>query len=307
MLIEIKDLKKSFKNISAVDGVSLEIAKGAFVALLGPNGAGKTTLVEMIEGIQKPDSGHIRIAGMDWDQHQKKLRTMMGICLQETKYMEKVTVDETITLFAAIYKTSAREIAALYETFGLGQIKKQYILDLSGGQRQKVSLMLALINNPQLLILDEPTTGLDPAFRREIWALLLTYKEKGLTMILTTHYMEEASVLCDHIVLMNKGRIVRQGNLKKLLETLKAEDDVIVEVKETERMRAWARNGALPCGLIWNDKTQTGSVETNEPQRVVPQILTWVQTEALTLLRIECKRNTLEDVFIHLTGERLHD
>lgn len=224
MFLDIQNISKAFKPVQAVDKVSLQIKKGDFVALLGPNGAGKTTLVEMIEGIQTPDSGTIQIAGKNWQKNSRELKQEIGMCLQETKYMEKVTVDETIDLFASIYKTPYQDVEVLYKKFGLSSTKKQYVLDLSGGQRQKVSLLLALINNPGFLILDEPTTGLDPTFRREIWELLLSYKKKGLTMLLTTHYMEEASFLCDHIMLMNQGRIIKQGTLTELLQTLKTED-----------------------------------------------------------------------------------
>lgn len=304
--IHIQNVSKSFKSIKAVDHLNLSVPKGCFLGLLGPNGAGKTTLVEMIEGIQKPDSGTITIDGKRWGRDDKILRQFIGICLQETQYMEKVTVDETIRLFASIFHTPSSKIAELYTQFGLANTKNQYILNLSGGQRQKVSLLLALLNQPQLLILDEPTTGLDPAFRREIWELLMFYKATGLTLLLTTHYMEEAEFLCDEIVLLNKGTIIKQGSLTELLTTLDNQESVIVEVLEKNRLSD-LQSLVLPWNIAWNSHTGIGIFKTNDPANTLTRLFEILQLQKFTVLRLECKRNTLEDLFIQLTGDALLD
>jgi ABC-2 type transport system ATP-binding protein len=304
MFIDIQNVSKSFKSLQAVNKVSLQIPQGLFLALLGPNGAGKTTLVEMIEGIQTPDSGSISIAGKTWQHHAKEIRNILGICLQETQYMEKVTVSETIRLFAEIYQTPMSEIQALITQFGLTEAQKQYVLNLSGGQRQKLSLLLSLINHPAILILDEPTTGLDPHFRREIWELLLAYKAKGLTLILTTHYMEEADILCDRIVMLNKGQIIRDGTKNELLQTLDAKHKIIIEIKEKELLPTLAPLFA-PLEIQWQTEPGLGQIKTNDPTTVLPKLLSLLKAQNLTINNLEIKHNTLEDVFISLTGATL--
>jgi ABC-2 type transport system ATP-binding protein len=217
-VIEARDVHKSFKTVHAVRGVSLRIEQGQFVALLGPNGAGKTTLVEMIEGIQKPDRGEITILGKKWKGNEDELHRVLGISLQETRYIDKLTVAETLRLFASFYKLGERRVEEIIATVGLEDKKKSYVVNLSGGQRQRLALGIALINSPEILLLDEPTTGLDPNARREVWAILLDLKKKGRTsLVLTTHYMEEAEKLCDTIVIIDKGTILREGTLADLV------------------------------------------------------------------------------------------
>jgi ABC-2 type transport system ATP-binding protein len=218
-VIEVKNVWKSFKTVQAVKGINLQIPRGQFVALLGPNGAGKTTLVEMIEGIQKPDSGEIFILGKRWKGNEDELHRIIGISLQETRFIDKLRVTETLLLFASFFKLGAERVEEVMNLVGLEDKKRSYVVNLSGGQRQRLALGIALINNPSILLLDEPTTGLDPNARREIWEILLKLREKSETsMILTTHYMEEAEILCGYIVIMDKGVILREGTMKQLLE-----------------------------------------------------------------------------------------
>lgn len=305
MIIEVKNVTKKFKHITAVNQVSLEIPEGQFIAILGPNGAGKTTLVEMIEGIQKPTMGEIIINGKTWQRHEKELKQMLGICLQETQYMEKVTVLEMINLFACIYKIKKNVTSEFIEQFGLANFLKSYVLELSGGQRQKLSLLLALINDPEILILDEPTTGLDPNFRHEIWDLLLKYKSKGLTMILTTHYMEEADLLCDEVMLINHGRIINKGTKHELLAMLENKHKIIVEVREKQLLTA-----KLPCPfkIKWEPLTGIGemSVDISEEADCIIKLIEYLRINNFTIEKLEIKHNTLEDVFINLTGETLN-
>ncbi|MEJ2615986.1 MAG: ABC transporter ATP-binding protein, partial [Ignavibacteriaceae bacterium] len=197
-IVEVKDVYKSFKTVDAVKGISLKIHKGQFIAVLGPNGAGKTTLVEMIEGIQKPDKGEILILNKHWKGNEDEIHNAIGLSLQETRFVDKLTVKETLNMFASFYELKKERVDQIIKLIGLEEKKKSYTVNLSGGQRQKLALGIALLNNPKILLLDEPTTGLDPNARREIWSILTELKEKSHTsLILTTHYMEEAEQLCD--------------------------------------------------------------------------------------------------------------
>ena len=217
-IVEVRNVHKSFKDIKAVNGVDLTINQGEFMALLGPNGAGKTTLVEMIEGIQLPDSGEIVIDNKHWKSNEKELHQIIGISLQETRFIEKLTAFETVQLFASFYKLGNDRVNEVIQLIGLEEKKKAYVNNLSGGQRQRLALGVALLNRPQLLLLDEPTTGLDPNARREIWHILLQLKKEfNTSLILTTHYMEEAEFLCDRIIIMDHGVILSQGTLQEIL------------------------------------------------------------------------------------------
>ncbi len=219
-VIEVRNVCKSFGTVKAVRGIDLNIMPGQFAALLGPNGAGKTTLVEMIEGIQKPDSGEIRLMGKPWKGHEKELRKIIGLSLQETRYIEKLTTFETLRLFASFFGLGRERCEEVLSITGLTEKRKAYTVNLSGGQRQRLALAIALINHPRILLLDEPTTGLDPNARREIWEILRNLRrDSDISMILTTHYMEEAQQLCEWIVILDQGKILRQGTLISLLET----------------------------------------------------------------------------------------
>lgn len=218
-IVEVRNVHKSFKDVKAVKGVDVAIKKGEFLALLGPNGAGKTTLVEMIEGIQLPDEGDIVIDGKQWKHHQEELHQIIGLSLQETRFIEKLTAFETMQLFASFYKLGSDRVNEVLQLIGLEEKKKAYVSNLSGGQRQRLALGVALLNKPQLLLLDEPTTGLDPNARREIWNILLQLKKEfNTSLVLTTHYMEEAEFLCDRIIIMDHGVILSQGTLQEILD-----------------------------------------------------------------------------------------
>ncbi|MDR2622572.1 MAG: ABC transporter ATP-binding protein [Dysgonamonadaceae bacterium] len=217
--IEVKNVFKSFKDVHAVRGISLAIEAGEFVALLGPNGAGKTTMVEMMEGLRKPDSGEIIIQGKTWQKHEKDLRKRIGLSLQETRFSEKLSIRETLRLFASFFELGNQRIDEVIAWTGLETKQKSMVGALSGGQRQRLALAVALLNNPQILFLDEPTTGLDPHSRLDLWNILRELKSRGeTTLILTTHYMEEAESLCDHIIIIDEGKILREGILEDLLD-----------------------------------------------------------------------------------------
>jgi ABC-2 type transport system ATP-binding protein len=230
-VIEVKNVWKSFKTVQAVKGINLRIPRGQFTALLGPNGAGKTTLVEMIEGIQKPDSGDITIIGKHWKGNEDELHRIIGLSLQETRFIDKLRVTETLQLFASFFNLDRERVSEIINIVGLQEKRKSYVVNLSGGQRQRLAIGIALINTPAILLLDEPTTGLDPNARREIWDILHRLKNKSETsMILTTHYMEEAEKLCDYIVIMDNGIILREGTRDLLLKEARTLDDLFISL-----------------------------------------------------------------------------
>ena len=216
---EVKNVFKSFKSVQAVRGISFAIRTGEFVALLGPNGAGKTTLVEMMEGLRKPDRGDIFIQGKNWKKNEKELREIIGLSLQETRFPDKLKVGEIVTLFASFFKLGAERVNEIIELVGLKSKRQSLAKNLSGGQRQRLALAVSLLNNPQILFLDEPTTGLDPHSRLDLWNILKKLKDAGnTTLILTTHYMEEAQSLCEHIIIIDEGIIIKEGKLEELLD-----------------------------------------------------------------------------------------
>lgn len=217
--IEVKDIYKSFKDVQAVRGISFAIPPGEFVALLGPNGAGKTTTVEMMEGLKNPDSGEILLQGKSWQKNEKDLRSIIGLSLQETRFSEKLTIAETLRLFASFFRLGEKRVNEIIELTGLESKRKSMVGTLSGGQRQRLALGVALLNTPQILFLDEPTTGLDPHSRLDLWKILKQLKDNGkTTLILTTHYMEEAESLCDRIIIIDEGKILKDGKLEDLLD-----------------------------------------------------------------------------------------
>ena len=216
-VIRAVDVHKRFKDVKAVDGVSIEVRGGEFVGLLGPNGAGKTTLVEMIEGLRRPDEGEISVLGRRWRTDERYLRGVMGISLQETNFIDKLTAREILELFAGFYGIGRDRSDSLLDLVGLRKKRDSYTMNLSHGQKQKLALAIALLNHPEILILDEPTTGLDPNARREIWDILRGLKRHGTSLLITTHYMDEAEALCDRIIIMNEGRVLVEGRLEELL------------------------------------------------------------------------------------------
>lgn len=234
LVIEVNNVFKSFKTVQAVRGINLHIPAGQFVAILGPNGAGKTTLVEMIEGIQEPDRGEIFIMGKTWKGDEAYLRNIIGLSLQETHFIDKLNVWETLRLFASFFAIGKERCEEVLFITALEEKRKAWVGNLSGGQRQRLALGISLLNKPKILLLDEPTTGLDPNARREIWTILRKLKEQLHTsLILTTHYMEEAEQLCDYVVIMDHGKILKEGTLTMLLGDM---SDVPVQPAHTRKI-----------------------------------------------------------------------
>ena len=214
--IQVKKLTKSFSGRKVINELSFEVNKGEVFALLGHNGAGKSTVIDLILGLKSPDEGNTTILGMDAAKHRKKVFEKVGVQLQHTEYQNMMTVEEACMEYASLYEKPS-DYKALLHSFGLSDLKKSYINKLSGGEKQKLSVVLALIGNPEIVFLDELTTGLDVAARREVWRTLKHLKEKGLTIFLTTHYMEEAQALCDHVCLIKSGEKVIEGTIAEII------------------------------------------------------------------------------------------
>jgi ABC-2 type transport system ATP-binding protein len=303
--VEIKEVYKYFKEVRAVDGVSLAIADGEFLALLGPNGAGKTTLVEMIEGIQKPDRGEIYIEGKTWHRHKSSLHQMIGISLQENHFIDKITVRETLRLFASFYKLPSQRVDEVLDMVQLIDKQKSLTVKLSGGQKQRLALGIAMLNNAKLLLLDEPTTGLDPAARRELWNILFKLrKDHNVSMILTTHYMEEAEFLCDRIVMMDKGKILAQGTLDQLLASFNCHELIEFTLdKSPSDLELIRWEGIIK--LVWDDNLKHGIAYVNDIVSQLPEFMHKVNEHELNLISLECRKMTLDDLFIEMTGRRL--
>ncbi len=304
-VIQLNDVRKSFKNVHAVRGVNLDVYEGEYIALLGPNGAGKTTLIEMIEGIQNPDSGEILIMGLPILGNETALRREMGISLQETRFIDKLTVAETVELFASFYGTYRKDAEEIISLVGLADKMKSYTVNLSGGQRQKLALGIALINRPKILLLDEPTTGLDPNARREIWKIAETLRKNGTTMILTTHYMEEAEELCDRIVIIHKGEFIADGTMDDLaaMNGCCGIIDFAVHGKiSIERLKKL--NGVAD---VTHGKNGTFRLMVKDTITVMPELMKIVSKENLKLKKIESRALSLDDIFTSMTGIHLND
>lgn len=304
ILIQAKGLYKHFKNVKAVNGIDFSLSKGEYVALLGPNGAGKTTLVEMIEGIRTPDKGEILVKGHPLSEIKSALYNLLGISFQETRFLEKVTVEETIRLFASFYHQPDEKSERVMTLTGLNEKRKSYTKNLSGGQRQRLALAISLLNDPEILILDEPTTGLDPTARREIWDILLKLKEgKNTSLILTTHYMEEATQLCDRIVIMDKGLFLAEGTFDELLKRMNLHDSATFSVEgDVPESLLSGENGLK---LEWDAEARRGWCEMKNVATEMPRLFSLLEKNNLTLTDFEHKRPTLDDLFLIMTGRRL--
>ena len=305
--ISVNNIVKSFKDINAVKGISMEIADGEFVALLGPNGAGKTTLVEMIEGLQVPDSGEILIMGKSWKNNRTELQNILGISLQETNFIDKLTVLETLELFASFYTIPASRIPEILDLVDLGPKAKSYVVNLSGGQRQRLALGLALLHNPRILLLDEPTTGLDPTARREIWNILMRLKqEKHTSMILTTHYMEEAEFLCDRIIILHQGNILAEGTLKELV--LKNGQGEIIDLGFAAPFDHETLNGRFGIThMVISDDGNSLQLSVKNIVESMPLLLDHFNSNKIVLTHLGSRQLTLDDLFIAMTGRRLRE
>ena len=299
-----RGLVKRFGAVVAVDGLDLEVHRGECFGLLGPNGAGKTTTIEILEGLLAPDAGEVRVLGRRWADAAAALRPRLGIQLQETQLADKLTVEETLRLFRSFYPAGPT-VDTLLDTVELASKRDAWVVKLSGGQKQRLSVACALAGQPELLFLDEPTTGLDPQSRRQLWAVLERFRAGGGTILITTHYMDEAHALCDRVGIMDQGRLIALGTPRELVASLGAEHMVEFGIDEG-RMPDAASLGALP-GVRDVRAGDHTALATSEVHRTVPALLDLLRTHGASLSRLSTHSATLEDVFVTLTGRQLRD
>ncbi len=326
--LRIRALKKAFADVQAVDGIDLEVAKGECFGLLGPNGAGKTTTIEICEGLTAADEGTVELLGLNWKTGADELRQRIGIQLQETQFPDKMTVEETLRLFRSFYRSGI----TVDESIKLAQLeekRKARVGGLSGGQKQRLAMATALVGDPELLFLDEPTTGLDPQARRHLWDLVEELKRAGRTIILTTHYMEEAEQLCDRVAIMDHGKVIALGTPNELIAKECSED--IVEFAVNSLAPKGEGPGApsfppkqsldgAPGDLVdvealkaipgvQSHRVDEGvhQLSVSELHTTVPRIFAAIEAQGLHLSEFKTHSATLEDVFVRLTGRNLRD
>ena len=302
----VRGLRKAYKDVVAVAGLDLDVRPGECLGLLGPNGAGKTTTLEICEGLLEPDAGHVELFGLNWNSHSRVLRQRLGIQLQETQLSDKLTVAETIRLFRSFYRNGP----AVAEVIALVELQEKHaarVGSLSGGQKQRLAMACALVGEPDLLFLDEPTTGLDPQARRQLWDLIANFKTGGRAIVLTTHYMEEAERLCDRVAIIDHGLIIAQGTPRELIASIGA-----VHVVE------FSTGGApgtpdLEClsklDGVHHVRAENGAfqLQVSELHRTVPALLDALDHRGVPLTELRTHSATLEDVFVSLTGRHLRD
>src|SRR5579862_7630203 len=298
--IQCHDLRKTYEGkVEAVRGLNLRIEAGECFGLLGPNGAGKTTTIEILEGLLAPTSGQVTILGQSWQSNERELREQLGISLQETRLSEKLTVRETIELFASFYH-HPRSSHEVLEELQLTEKADAWVGKLSGGQKQRLAVATALVGNPKVLFLDEPTTGLDPQSRRQLWDLVRAFQRRGGTVLLTTHYMDEAERLCDRLAIVDHGQIIAEGSPAELIERLGGHHVVEFSVNGNGiGHEAWR---ALPGVEGVRDDDNVVSLTVKEPHLTIPALLEAVERQQKELLHLTTRQATLEDVFVRLTG-----
>jgi ABC-2 type transport system ATP-binding protein len=304
--IRCHGLSKRYRDVVAVAGLDLEVHAGECFGLLGPNGAGKTTTVEMIEGLVAPDDGEVEVLGLRWERDEPALRQRLGVALQETRLAERLKVVEVIRLFRSFYR-QGRTVEEVLRTVELEEKRDAWVERLSGGQRQRLAIACALVGAPDLLFLDEPTTGLDPQSRRQLWGVVSAFKEGGGTVVLTTHYMEEAERLCDRVAVMDHGRIIALGSPRELIASLGADHVVEVTLAEAADTVPEEALAALP-GVAWARRDgATYALTVTEPHRALPALVTELQRRGVEPTGLVTHAATLEDLFLSLTGRRLRD
>ncbi|MEO6444278.1 MAG: ABC transporter ATP-binding protein [Gemmatimonadaceae bacterium] len=305
LALDVRALRKRYGAVIAVDGLDLRVTSGECFGLLGPNGAGKTTTLEICEGLLSPDDGDVVILGRRWSDDASELRQRLGIQLQETQFADKLTVAETVRLFRSFYQ-KGHEPDAITELVQLAEKRDARVGTLSGGQKQRLSVACALVGDPDLVFLDEPTTGLDPQSRRQLWELVERLRAAGRTIMLTTHYMDEAERLCDRIAIVDRGRVIALGTPRELIRSLGAEQVVECAVRDGETLPGDAI-GALPGVLRAQCHGTSATLQVTNTHETIPALLSLLATHALTLTELRTHSPTLEDVFVSLTGRHLRE
>jgi ABC-2 type transport system ATP-binding protein len=303
--LRVRALRKVYKDVVAVGGLDLEVPAGECFGLLGPNGAGKTTTIEICEGLTARDSGEVEVLGLRWETHARALKQRLGIQLQETQLSEKLTVEETVRLFRSFFAKgpTPEHVIALVQ---LEEKRRARVGTLSGGQKQRLALACALVGEPEILFLDEPTTGLDPQARRQLWDLIEEFKRAGRTILLTTHYMDEAERLCERVGIMDHGKIIALGSPRELVASIGVEHvvefsaDGVQQLDVTElRGIEGVRDARVDNGVV--------RMQVTALHRAVPALLAELVRLGVRLTELRTHSATLEDVFVTLTGRHLRD
>ena len=303
VVISVRDVRKAYGDVRAVDGVSFEVARGEVFGLFGPNGAGKTTTVEMLEGLREPDSGQLEVLGIDAVARPDALKQRIGVTLQTAELYPKLTVVEVLDLFRSFY---ARTLPTdqLVDFLDLGERRTAQTRELSGGQRQRLAVALALVNDPEVVFLDEPTTGLDPAARRSLWDLVERLREQGKTILLTTHYMEEADHLCNRLAIMDHGKILEMGTSSELID--RRFHERAVRFDRTPDLDDVELAGLPAVASVKHDE-ETTSLYTRDVPTTIGALLDLTDARGVEPGNLGVRKATLEDVFLDLTGRALRD
>ena len=302
--LAVRGLRKAYGDVVAVDGIDLEVRAGECFGLLGPNGAGKTTTIEICEGLLEPDAGSVEVLGLRWARNGAELRQRLGVQLQETQLSEKLTVEEVLRLFRSFYRRGP-SVAQVIGMVQLEEKRKARVGQLSGGQKQRLAMACALVGEPDLLFLDEPTTGLDPQARRQLWDLIEHFKTAGRTIILTTHYMDEAERLCDRVAIIDHGRVIALGTPRELVAALGA-DHVVEFAVEGGGLEAEALEGLAGVRAARAENGIT-RLQVAQLHVAVPALLEELAKRGVGLTELRTHSATLEDVFVSLTGRHLRD
>jgi ABC-2 type transport system ATP-binding protein len=303
--IRCRGLAKRYGDVVAVDGLDLEVRVGECFGLLGPNGAGKTTTVEILQGLTPADAGEVTILGMTWERDAAELRQRLGSQLQETKLAEKLTVKETLKLFRSFYRRG-RSVEEVLEMVGLAEKRDTWVAKLSGGQRQRLAVGCALVCEPDILFLDEPTTGLDPQSRRQLWGVIAEFRERGGTVLLTTHYMEEAERLCDRVAVIDRGKIIALGPPRELVASLGGEHVVEFGLANGARLEEGDLR-RLPGVVDVRNADGRTYLTVRRVHETVPALMELLAGRGAALSELTTHHATLEDVFLSLTGRHLRD
>ena len=307
--IDLRGLRKTYRKgketVHAVDGLDLVVARGEVFGLLGPNGAGKTTTVEICEGLTEPDDGEVRILGQQWRSgDDDAIRAGIGLCVQETKFHENANVEEVLTLFRSCFD-QGRTVDQALALVSLEEKRAARQKSLSGGQRQRLAVATALLGDPDLLFLDEPTTGLDPKSRRQLWQVVRDYQANGGTVLLTTHYMDEAQQLCDRVAIVDRGKVIALGSPAELIRSLGAEHFVVVDVVDAAAAPDDAAFLSLPDVVAVERLDARVECTVASVHTALPAMLDMLEQRSVAIDGLSTRHATLEDVFVHLTGRQL--
>jgi len=308
--IVCRELRKSYPGkpaVEAVRGLNLQVNRGECFGLLGPNGAGKTTTIEILEGLLQPTSGDVEVLGRSWTKEGEAIRERIGVTLQETQLSEKLTVRETLDLFRSFYRTGISVGLAL-TSVSLDEKRNARISQLSGGQKQRLAVATALVGDPELLFLDEPTTGLDPTSRRQLWEILRAIREKGKTILLTTHYMDEAERLCDRVAIVDHGQVIALGTPRELIASVGGDHIVEFSVATNQHPRVDASQlNSLVDVTSVRDEVDRWTLNSRMAHHTIPALLSYLEAQDLALASLTTRQASLEDVFVKLTGRNLKE